>query len=175
MATLSLAQSNLEMALFQANANSITNNELYVQLASFDLPQEIIIRLRQLTTYNKKIGQKVFAVGKIILIKIIDFIKEHPHLVTGIGIGVTIGLAVQSLVSTIPFIGHMLAPIAGALSATLGITILGVAGHRLDKKSKGKELSNGFIGIAEDVIEIVKEFFSFLADIFNTVFNQVII
>ncbi len=175
MSTLSWAQGNLELALFQSEATLISNNELYVWLANSELPQEIIIRLRQLTTYTKKVGQKVFAVGKIILLKLIQFIKQHPHLVTGIGMGATLGLSVQYLVSSIPFIGAILAPVAGAISATLGIAILGIAGHRLDKRSQGLKISNGIIGIAEDAIEITKVFFEFIADVFNTVFHAVII
>ena len=173
-AALKLANSNLEMSLLQATADSFTSNELYVWLLESGLPNQIATRLHELVTYTKKAGNKVYAVGKIILIKIIEFVKTHPHFVAGIGIGLTVGLAVQTLVSSIPFIGALLAPVAGALTSALGITILGIAGHRLDKRSQGKQVSNGFIGVAEDVIEITKEFFEFIADIFNTIFHQVI-
>ena len=171
---LKLANSNLEMALLQASADSFTSNELYVWLSDSGLPGQVATRLHELITYTKKAGNKVFAVGKIILIKIIEFVKAHPHLVAGIGIGLTVGLAVQTLVSSIPFVGALLAPVAGALTSALGVAILGIAGHRLDKKSQGKQVSESLIGIAEDVIEITKEFFAFIADIFNTVFHQVI-
>ena len=173
-AALKLANSNLEMSLLQAAADSFTSNELYVWLSDSGLPTQITTKLHELVTYTKKAGNKVFAVGKIILIKIIEFVKAHPHLVAGIGIGLTVGFAVQTLVSSIPFIGAVLAPVAGALTSTLGIAILGIAGHRLDKKSQGKQVSDGFIGVAEDVIEIAKEFFEFIADIFNTIFHRVI-
>lgn len=173
-ASLKIANSNLEMALFQAAADSLTSNELYVWLLDSGLPERITTKLHELVTYTKKAGNKIFAVGKIILIKIIEFVKAHPHLVAGIGIGLTVGLAVQTLVSSIPFIGAVLAPLAGALSSTLGITILGIAGHRLDKRSRGKQVSESFIGVAEDFIEITKEFFEFIADIFNTIFHQIV-
>ncbi|MEL6440022.1 MAG: hypothetical protein AAFQ80_12300 [Cyanobacteria bacterium J06621_8] len=173
-AALKLANSNLKMALLQAEADSFSSNELYVWLSDSGLPTQIATRLHELVTYTKKAGKKVFAVGKIILIKIIEFVKAHPHLVTGIGIGLTVGFAVQTLVSSIPFIGAVLAPVAGALTSTLGITIFGIAGHRLDKRSQGRHTSDGLIGVAEDVLEITKEFFEFIADIFNTIFHRVI-
>ncbi|MDJ0712990.1 MAG: hypothetical protein QNJ54_02065 [Prochloraceae cyanobacterium] len=132
------------------------------------------IRLRELITFTQKIGSKVFAVGKIILLKIIEFVKVHPRLVTGIGLGVAIGAAVQFLVNTVPFIGLILAPLAGALTAAFGIVIFGIAGHRLDKRDRGKELSSGIIGIAEDIVEIAQAFFEFIADVFNTVFKYLI-
>ena len=42
---------------------------------------QIINKLHELVTYTKKAGNKVFAIGKIILIKIIEFVKAHAHLV----------------------------------------------------------------------------------------------
>ncbi|NJN75084.1 MAG: hypothetical protein HC796_00975 [Synechococcaceae cyanobacterium RL_1_2] len=173
-ATLKLAQSNLELSLLQATADSFTSNEIYVWLVDIDVPKEIANKLHELITYTKKIGKKVFNIGKIVLIKIIEFVKAHPHLVAGIGIGLSIGLAVQTLVNAIPFIGPVLSPLAGALTCILGITILGLAGHRLDKKAQEKQVSNNFMGMAEDIVEIAKEFFTFIADIFNTIFAEVI-
>lgn len=173
-AALKLANSKLEISLLQAAADSLTSNEIYVWLLDSGLPPQITTKLHELVTYTKKTGNKVFAVGKIILMKIIEFVKAHPHLVAGIGIGLTVGLAVQTLVSSIPFIGAVLAPVAGALTSSLGIVILGIAGHRLDKRSQGKQVSESFIGVAEDIIEITKDFFAFIADIFNTIFHQVI-
>ena len=153
------ASSNLEMALLQAEADSFTSNDLYGWLIDSGLSHQIAMRLHELMAFTKKAGNKVYAVGKIILIKIIEFVKAHPHLVSGIGMGLTIGLAVQYLVNSIPFIGPVLAPLAGALSSSLGIVILGIAGHRLDKKNQGKQLSDSLLGVAEDLIEITKVFF----------------
>ncbi|MEM8719736.1 MAG: hypothetical protein AAGE84_10565 [Cyanobacteria bacterium P01_G01_bin.39] len=173
-ATLKLANNNLEMALLQAAADSFTSNELYVWLSDSGLPTQIATRLHELVTYTKKAGKKVFAVGKIILIKIIEFVKVHRNLVTGIGIGLTIGLAVQTLVSSIPFIGAVLAPVAGAMASKLGITIFGILGHGLDKKNQGRQMFDDFFGVPKDMIEITKDFFEFIADTFNTIFHQVI-
>lgn len=130
------------------------------------LPHEVIIRLHELATYTKKAGNKVIHVGKIILIKIIEFVKAHPHL----ALGVAMGAAVGYLVNSIPFVGQILAPLATAL----GIVIFGIAGHRLDKRSQGKEVQSGILGVAEDVIEIAAAFLKLVADVFNTIFCNVI-
>jgi hypothetical protein len=80
------------------------------------------------------------------------------------------GAAVGYLVNSIPFIGQILAPLATAL----GIVIFGIAGHRLDKRSQGKEVQSGILGVAEDVIEIAAAFLKLVADVFNTIFCNVI-
>jgi len=165
--SLPLPQANLELALMQVEADSVKNNDLYVWLINGGLPHEIATRLYELITFTKKVGSKVIDIGKIILLKIIEFVKAHPKLVTGIGIGVAIGAAVNFLVNSIPFIGPVLAPLAAALTTAFGV-VISVAGHRLDKQTQGKEVSAGIIGFAEEIVEIVHDFFVLFADIFNT-------
>ncbi|MBD2125247.1 hypothetical protein NDI39_27265 [Microcoleus sp. ZQ-A2] len=161
---VSTAQANLKMALWQVDADSMSSSELYAWLVDSGLPHEVTIRLHELASYTKKSGNKVLAVGKIVLIKILEFIKAHPFLVIGAGIGAVVGAAVASLITAVPLLGQLLAPVAMALGIT--ITAIGaVAGHRLDKRLQG---------VGEDIFEIAQEFFKLLRDVFNTVFRNVI-
>lgn len=171
---ISQAQANLKMSLWQVEADSMKSSDLYVWLQDSGLPDEVTIRLHELATYTEKVGSKVFAVGKIILIKIIEFVKAHPHLVIGAGIGMAVGAAVNFLVSSIPFLGPLLAPLATTLATMLGVVVFGVAGHRIDKRAQGKEVHGGIIGFAEDITEIVANFFKLLADVLNIVCCNVI-
>ena len=68
----------------------------------------------------------------------------------------------------------LLAPLAAALAAKFGIVVFGIAGHRLDKRAQGKEVQNGLMGFAEDIVEIVQAFFQLMVDVFNVVFQNVI-
>ena len=156
-------QANLKMALWQVEADNLTSSDLYAWLLDSGLPYEVTSRLHELATYTKKSGNKVLAVGKIILIKIIEFVKEHPNLAMGVALGAAVGL----LVNSIPVLGAVLAPLATALGITLGA----IAGHRLDK---GKEVNDGIIGVTQDIIEITRAFFQLLIDVFNTIFRNVI-
>ncbi|MEG4070688.1 hypothetical protein QUA42_25670 [Microcoleus sp. Pol11C2] len=161
---LSPGQANLKLALWNAEAESIKSSEVYAQIQELGLPKEFISRLHELITFTKKVGGKVFAVGKIVLLKIIEFVKAHPFLVVGAGIGAVIGAAIAGLITSIPFLGQVLVPVAAALGIT--VTVMGaVVGHRLDKQ---------FPNVGEDVGEIVQHFFSLFADVFNTVFRNLI-
>lgn len=151
------------MALWQVDADSMSSSELYAWLVDSGLPHEVTIRLHELASYTKKSGNKVLAVGKIILIKIIEFIKAHPNLAMGVALGAVVGL----LVNSVPVLGSVLAPLA----TVLGITIGAIAGHRLDK---GKEVNKGIIGVAQDIIEIAREFLKLFIDVFNVIFRNVI-
>jgi hypothetical protein len=160
---VSTAQANLKMALWQVDADSMSSSELYAWLVDSGLPHEVTIRLHELASYTKKSGNKVLAVGKIILIKIIEFIKAHPNLAMGVALGAAVGL----LVNSVPVLGSVLAPLA----TVLGITIGAIAGHRLDK---GKEVNDGIIGVTQDIIEIAREFFKLFIDVFNAIFRNII-
>ncbi|MEP0872703.1 hypothetical protein NDA01_23060 [Trichocoleus desertorum AS-A10] len=161
---VSSAQANLKLALWNAEAESVTSSEVYVKLQELGLPEEVVSRLHELITFTKKVAGKVFAVGKIVLFKILEFVKAHPFLVVGAGVGAVIGSAIAGLITSIPFLGQLLAPVAAVLGIT--ITAIGaVVGHRLDKQ---------FQNVGEDIVEIAQQFFALLADVFNTVFRNVV-
>jgi ABC-type nitrate/sulfonate/bicarbonate transport system permease component len=161
---LSPPQANLKLALWNAEAEALTGSELYVQLQGLRLPEEIVSRLHELITLTQKVAGKVFAVGKIVLVKILEFVQAHPLLVLGMGIGAVIGTAIASLIISIPFLGTFLAPIAAVLQTTF-TTIGVISGHRLDKQ---------FQGIGNDITNIVQQFFSFFVNVFNTVFHSIV-
>ena len=162
---LSVAQSNLKLALWNAEADSITTSQLYAEIQELGLPQEVVSRLHELITFTKRVTGRVYAIGKIVLLKIIEFVKAHPFLVAGAGIGAVIGAAIAGLITSIPFIGPLLAPLATVLGIT--ITTVGmVIGHRLDRQ---------FPGVGKDIAEIIQKFFSLFSDVFNTIFRDVIV
>jgi hypothetical protein len=163
---VSQAQANLKMTLWQVDAESMSSSDLYVWLNDTGLPYEVTTRLHELVTYTRKVGNKIFALGKIILIKIIEFVEAHPYLATGVAVGAAVGF----LVNAIPFIGPVLAPLATAL----GIVIFGIAGHRLDKRTQGKEVNDGILGVAEDIVEIAAAFLKLMADVLNIIFRNTI-
>ncbi len=150
-------QAKLELALWQADADSTSSNDVYIRLTEMGLLSEIAIRLKGLLEIVKPIGDKMVSIGKIIVLKLIEFIEQNPHLATGIALGA----AVSSLIASVPFLGPILAPIA----LPLGITVGAIAGHRVDKAQVGK--INGDLGpitIAQDVIEIARAFFQLVID-----------
>ncbi|MFN9174132.1 MAG: hypothetical protein ACK58N_06345 [Synechocystis sp.] len=156
------AQSELKLALWQIQADNTTSPELYAWLVKSGLPHNVAILLHELISKTKRVGKKTINIGKIILIKIIDFVKAHPFLVSGIGIGATIGTAIITLITSIPLIGQLLSPIALALGIT--VTISGaIIGHNLDKR---------FSGITNDIIEISQHFFTLIVGVFKTIFTQ---
>lgn len=101
---LSVPQANLKLALWNAEAESVKSIEVYVQLQELGLPEEVISRLHELVTFTKKVAGKVFAVGKIVVLKILEFVKAHPFLVVGVGIGAAVGAAIAGLITSIPFL-----------------------------------------------------------------------
>jgi len=162
---VTLAQTNLDLALLNAEAESIASSDLYIWLHE-RLPSEIAIRLYDLVDKTEEVADRIISIGKIILIKIIEFVNTHPNLTLGIALGVAIGV----LVNQVPYLGPFLSPIAMAL----GVSIGAVAGHRLDKREKGQVANSdvNLIAISQDLIEIAKEFFKLLIDIFNAVFDK---
>lgn len=156
---LTPAQANLELAILNAEAESMSSSDFYAWLKGLGLPDEAAIRLKGVAEITAEVGKRVINVGKMILMKIIEFVKAHPNLAVGIAIGGAIG----AMVNMIPWIGQFLAPIA----ALIGVTIGALAGHRLDKAASGQPQNSGLVAIGQDVIEIASAFFKLLIDILN--------
>lgn len=98
------------------------------------------------------------------MIKIVDFVKAHPNLAIGIAVGAAIG----AVTGMIPFLGTLLAPITALLGAGIGAA----AGYRLDRQEQGDLAvhQSQVLLIAEDIIQIAREFFTLFAEIFNSIF-----
>ncbi|MCY7283857.1 MAG: hypothetical protein LH679_10540 [Cyanobacteria bacterium CAN_BIN43] len=162
---LSKSQADLKMSLWQVEAEDTTSAEIYMWLRESGLPNEVTIRLHELLTFTRKVAGRVISVGKVILIKIIEFVKAHPFLVTSAGIGAVVGVAITGMITSIPFVGLILAPVAIALGIV--ITMAGaVVGHNLD---------NRFPTVGKDIFEIAEDFFALFTDVFNTIFRNVVI
>lgn len=159
------AQASLEMALWQVEADTVTSGDLYARLRSLGLAPEIAIRLKELATVTKKIGDKLVSLGKIVLLKLMDFIERHPYLAAGIALGAAIAL----LISTVPILGQILAPLA----AIVGITGFALVGHRMEK-SKGlhtERIPQPF-ELAQDAVEITRIFFQLFIDTIQAIAGE---
>lgn len=164
-ASMTKAKANLELAIWRGEAAAVSNSDLYIWLTDCGLPPEVALRLRDLIGFTARVGEKVIDLGKVILLKLIEFVKKHPNM----AIGVALGAAFSALISAIPILGQVLAPIA----LPLGIFVGGVAGHRIDKAS-GQQMNSdtGLITIAQDVIEIAREFFQLFIDTISAVTDE---
>jgi uncharacterized membrane protein len=160
--TITKPQAALELALWQAEAESMSSSDLYVWLLECGLPTEIAIRLKELINVTKRVGEKVISIGKVIVIKLMDFVKKHPNLVMGIALGA----AISSLITAIPFLGPILAPVA----ILLGITVGAIAGSQLDNVAvKGASNENSAI---QELIVIAREFFQLFIESIQALSDQ---
>jgi hypothetical protein len=159
--TLSKSAAILEMFELNSDTSDLDWADVVTLLHSRGAHLELITRLQELWEKTKIIAGEVVNVGRIIVMKIWEFIKSNPNLV----LGVVIGAALGALVNLIPFIGAFLAPIAMAIGTTMGA----LAGHRLDKIADGETVTGA---VFEDIITLAKRFFQLLADIFNALSDE---
>ena len=157
------AQAKLDMAMWQAEASTVTHSELYIWLTEAGLPDEVAIRLRELSDKARKLGGKIIEIGKIILMKIIDFVKRHPNL----AIGLAIAAAVSALAASVPLFGILLEPVVKIIS----VVWFGLIGHRMDKGhhvSSSAEL--GLAGLTQALIDMARDFLTGFIDVVKVLF-----
>ena len=140
--SLSQEQALLEVSMFNAEASGQSFDDVVVDGISGGLPPEVLTRMNDLWEKTQEIGGEVIEVGKIIVMKIIEFIRAHPKL----GASLALGAAVYVLAHAIPFIGPLLAPLLAA-----GTTLY----------------AYGKVSSLDESIKLANEFFQLLVDIFN--------
>lgn len=158
---LNRPQAALELALWQAEAESTSSSDLYIWLRESGLPTEIAIRLKELVNVTKRIGGRMISIGKILLMKLIEFVKANPNLVIGMALGAMVSL----LTTAIPILGVILAPV----SVALGIAGGAILGHALDVGDNKRSRSGmGVVEIGQGAIEIARLFFELFIDTIRT-------
>ena len=151
MTTLSQGKAQLDLIGLSKEAELLDQTDIFVWLTKAGLPIEVVTRLEDLWSVTKNIAGQVIHLGKIIIFKIIEFIKAHPHTAAGLLVGAAIG----SLVGLVPWLGPLLAPLTTVIGATIGA----MTGAKLDNA--------GATTAFEGLIILAKQFFQLLAEIFN--------
>ena len=160
---ISKAQAELELALMQAESDSMASSDLYIWLRECGLSPEIAVRLKELVNVTQRIGNKVVSIGKMIVMKLREFITAHK----GLTIGTVLGAAIASLVAAIPLLGSILAP----LGVLLGLTIA-VSGHQSDKQPTERGGSVNLLELPQNLIEIARTFFDLFIETFQVVMAE---
>jgi hypothetical protein len=109
-------QALFELTLLNAEKLQEEFEDVVIEGVKRGIPPEILTRLKDLWEITQDIAGELIAVGKIIVLAIIDFLKANPTLLAGMALGA----AVSSLVSTIPFLGPLLLPLSMVISTLYG-------------------------------------------------------
>ncbi len=151
--TLSQPQALLQLNLMQAEAPAATFEAFAAEAARSDLPAELLTRLKPIWTACRRIGTEVIEVGKIVLVKVLEFLRAHP----AIQWGLLLGAAVSLLVAAIPFLGAVLAPLISFVGPFSGMAL----GASVDAGELPTDLLGGMYRLAQ-------RFFGLMLDVFVT-------
>jgi hypothetical protein len=137
-------QAMLELTVLSAETSGKTFDDVVLEGLRRDIPPELLTRMKSLWETTKTIGNETIEVGKIIVLKIVEFLKANPKLAASLALGASVYLLSQA----VPVIGPILAPLLAAVTTIYAF---------------------GSIGTFDDVIKTAKEFFAMLVSIFNAV------
>ncbi|WP_295404438.1 hypothetical protein [uncultured Thiocystis sp.] len=148
-------EAKLELMILNADTQALEWTDMATLLHGRGASLELVTRMQDLWEKTKVVGGVLVNIGRVIVLKIWEFMRANSNMV----LGTVLGAALGALVNLIPWIGPLLAPIA----MTIGITLGMLHGHRLDKLAEGQQVSYSII---EDLITAAKRFFQLFADIF---------
>ena len=116
---LSPEQSMFELSLINGEISEDNFDDFVIESIGKGIPVEIITRLRSLWDVTKYVAGEIIAIGKIIVQKILEFLKANPKLT----IGLAIGAATAALIAGTPITGPLIAPLSTTISTLYGAGI----------------------------------------------------
>jgi hypothetical protein len=137
-------QALLELTVLNADTLGVSFDEVVLEWLRRDIPPEILTRMKDLWETTKLVGNEVVEVGKIIVLKIVEFLKANPKLAASLALGT----AVYVLTNAIPVLGPILAPLLAAITAIYALVTLATF---------------------DDVVKMASDFFAMLIRMFNAV------
>jgi len=149
----------IELLSYSIKAESLDKSDTMVFLTKMGLPLDIATRLLSLWDKVAKVGEKIISIGKIILLKIIDFIKENQTMAIGMAIGGCLGF----LLSGIPVLGPWLIPILAIVGGVIGLQKEQI--NTRDPKTDVQAIFN----LLGDSFEVIKKSLQLIVDIFKAV------
>jgi len=152
--SLSPEQGMFELTLMNGETKEYDFDSIVVEAINRGLPPEVITRLKELWEKTKVVAGEIISVGKIIVQKIMEFLKSNPKLT----IGLAIGAAVSVLIAGIPLIGPLLEPVAAVVFPLYGAGV-------------GASVAKGdYSGsVYKAAIELANKFFEFIRSVFTAV------
>ncbi len=143
---LTPSQSLAQLSILNAEVGDVDFEDVLVRELIARWPPELVTRLEDLWSATREIAGEIVAVGKIIVLKILEFIRAHPKIAIGAAVGAIVGV----LTSAIPFIGSLIAPLATTVSVLYGAAI----GAAMEKGDHSLSPISGGIALVEAFFEL---------------------
>lgn len=145
-ATMAESEAEFELDLHDAEAEGRLWPDVSTELLKRGVPIEMVVRMEKLWEATENFAGKVFRAGRIIIIKIVEFLSKNPKVAGSLAVAA----AAFALSNAVPLIGHLLAPIVALVIGTSSIIA-----------------SSSFVEMQQAALD----FFKLLIDVFNVIFN----
>ena len=154
MPTMTADEALLDVSMMNAEVTDKSFTDVFIELSEKGLPTEIITRLEGIWNKTRIIAGEIIQIGKIIVLKIIEFIREN----SGLAIGLAIGVAISALIGMIPHFGPYLQDVTEPLILALSA----LSGVQFDTGSSmfdaAMTLAKNFLKLFADIFNAIKEY-----------------
>ncbi len=145
----------LELSMINAESMDYDFTDVKVKFLNEGIPAEIVTRFEDLWEKTKVIAGEVVAIGKIIVMKIYDFILANKYIATGVAIGAVL----SAIAASIPILGLLVGPVISTCAMLYGA----FEGAKLDADTENpvKAIFNtaqSFIVLFKDIFLALKEY-----------------
>ena len=165
-------EQRMALMSMESKAKQKTSLDLFREFQEMGFSDEVLSSLKEVAQKTAvDITGKVIEVGKIILIKVIEFINKNREIVIGMALGAAIGV----ISNFVPFIGPLLAPLITKLGIFAG-AVIGSHLKGIKNFDEGLDRMEEFVDkpvktAIKNAMKVAGEFMQLLKDIFFAIFR----
>jgi hypothetical protein len=181
---LNPSQARLKLAILNKQAEAKNSWEFYSEMRTLGLPDEVIEILQKVLKVTSKVAGTVISIGKIIVIKLIEYVAKHPLQVAGLAVGLgatyALGVALSGLFALVPTLPHWMG--VGPLLTKLAIIIPNLCKTVFVPAMilspvvgcvAGEIFDNKYPEVSESLQKIAQDFFDFFAQMMNSLRDEI--
>jgi hypothetical protein len=154
---MSAARGHIELVLLSSRTEEMDKDVQFLRLTNRGLPRELVSRLDDLWDMTRACGGYVIRVGRIIVVKVFEFVDLHSEA----NVGMSISAAVRAFSEMVPILGPTLEPVTAVVAAHR----FGGCFDGTDYEEKLYQSARGFIKLTAQVFNVNGHFFQVLDDV----------
>ena len=122
---LSPSQARLKLIILNKQAEAKNSYEFYSEMKELGLPNEVIEILERILKVTSKVADKIISIGKIIVVKLLEYVAQNPLQVAGFAVGLgstyALGVALHGIFALVPALAKL--PLIGWLLSKLALLV----------------------------------------------------
>ncbi len=188
----SRSQARLKLTILSKQAEAKSYYDFYSQMKAFRLPDDVVECLENILKVTSKVAGKTIAIGKLVVLQLLEYVAQHPLQVAGLTVGIgaayaltvgptyALGVGLNALFTLIPELAKW--KVIGSLLSKLALLVIHscrtmfmplVALAPLVGIVTGEIFDKKYPEVSESIQCVARDFFEFFTQLIDSIRDEI--